>query len=485
MSKFFRLLAPTVVAVSGTFFLSPALAAASTADDDSGESVEAQSPEGGFQFGSYGRTQFQLSADGNRGAAPNVVSQGPRLFQEDYAEFDLRYDFERDEGMNATVLFTFALFGPFAHYDGDFANQSMAVRNLYAEVDQIAAPIDDLSLWVGSRMYRGDDVYLLDFWPLDELNTVGGGAAYQLGDLNARVHAGVNRLDDRYQWQIIEVPADTVGTRSRVVLDRQRFLGSGRLEYNMAELFGDFGAKAVVYGEVHRLPEGERIPSEFLENNTPTLPEDQVIESIPGDSGFVLGTQLGLYESGAANHVNLFFRWARDLAAYGELGVPFGVGRDGTAQGAQRITAALSANWETHRFGVMAGGYVSQFTDAHTDVDSVHEFVEGAAVVRPAIFVTDHFHQAFEVSFQQRYPYGLDPATGRHHTPTVWQFSVLEVLSFGRGNYERPQLRLGYTLSLADEDAQQAFPIGDQRRPNSVEHIFSVGAEWWFNSSTY
>ena len=27
-------------------------------------------------------------------------------------------------------------------------------------------------------MYRGDDVYLFDFWPLDNLNTVGGGAMY-------------------------------------------------------------------------------------------------------------------------------------------------------------------------------------------------------------------------------------------------------------------------------------------------------------------
>ena len=28
-----------------------------------------------------------------------------------------------------------------------------------------------MGIWAGSRMYRGDDIYLLDFWPLDNLNT--------------------------------------------------------------------------------------------------------------------------------------------------------------------------------------------------------------------------------------------------------------------------------------------------------------------------
>ncbi len=44
-------------------------------------------------------------------------------------------------------------------------------------------------------MYRGDDIYLLDFWPLDNLNTLGGGLAYTfLDDLDVKLHAGVNQL---------------------------------------------------------------------------------------------------------------------------------------------------------------------------------------------------------------------------------------------------------------------------------------------------
>lgn len=238
-------------------------------------------------------------------------------------------------------------------------------------------------------------------------------------------------------------------------------------------------------GEYHHLPEGERIPPELLQNDAPVQPEEFVREELPSDDGFVLGTEIGLFESETTNHLNLFFRYSRGLAAFGEFGVPFGTAQDGTSGDAQELLGALSGNWENHWFGVLAGAYLRKFTDADPDLDDTDEYVEGAAVVRPAIFITDYFHQAFEFSYQRRYPFGLDPATGQHEDPQVFQLSALEILSFGRGNYERPQIRLGYTVAFANEAAQGAYPAGDTRRPESVEHIFSVGAEWWFNSSTY
>ena len=476
----------------GTFVVVSSLLAPVAMAEDSQESAdvaedeeEATGFDGEFVFGSYGRTQFELDPGGNRASAPLVVDPGPRLLQEDYAEFDFLYDMRHEGGLESRVLFTLALFGPFAHYDGNFADQALAVRNLYAEVGGISDALEGLNLWVGSRMYRGDDVYLLDTWPLDELNTVGGGASYRTGGLEGRVHAGVNRLDDSFQWQAVDSTASPVGTRSQVVLDRQRFLSSGRLEYAEDELLGDLGAKAVAYGEYHRLPEGERVPAEFLDNQTPTEPVEGILETLPADSGWVLGGQLGIFESDTANHLNLFVRWAQGLAAYGELGVPAITAPDGTAAGAQQLSAALSGNWETNRVGVMAGAHLSRFINAHPEIDGFDEALEATAVVRPAIFVTDYFHQAFELSYQHRYPFALDPETGEHHQPMVWQLSILEILSFGRGSYERPQLRLGYTVAFSNEDAQQAFPVGDQRRPEPVEHVLSIGAEWWFNSSTY
>ena len=58
----------------------------------------------------------------------------------------------------------------------------MAVRNLYGEVQNVFAK--DLSFWAGSRMVRGDDIYLLDYWALDNLNLYGpgGGAGVKAGE---------------------------------------------------------------------------------------------------------------------------------------------------------------------------------------------------------------------------------------------------------------------------------------------------------------
>jgi maltoporin len=478
-----------LVAISYT---SPTYAQDTTeADTGSGElaeePVDAASDEavGEFVFGSYGRAQFEFDGEGNAGSSQNIVSHGPRLFQEDYAEFDFSYTLEKPDGLTSQVLFTLALFGPFAHYDGDFVDQPIAVRNLYVRMANFSEALDGLSLWAGSRMYRGDDIYLLDWWPLDELNTVGGGVAYRQAGFDARLHVGVNRLDNAYQFQAIEVPAQPFGARPKVLLDRQRLLSSARLEYAQPDLIGRLGAKAVLYSEYHRLPEGERVPPEFIQDGAPTQPEEDLLVDLPSDDGFVLGTEIGLFESETSNHLNLFFRWSRGLAAYGEFGVPFGVATDGTAQGADEVLGALSGNWESRWVGVMAGAYLRRFEDADINVVDTDEFVEGAAVVRPSVFVTDHFHQAFELSYQRRYPFGLDPDTGQHEDPQVVQLSVLELLSIGRGNYDRPQIRLGYTVAFANDAAREEYPEGDERRPEAVEHIFSVGAEWWFNSSTY
>ena len=60
----------------------------------------------------------------------------------------------------------------------------------------------------------------------------------------------------------------------------------------------------------------------------------------------------------------------------------------------------------------------------------------------------------------------------------------MPTLSNARGVYARPQLRLIYNVSFLNEGAVELYPEGDPRRAD-VQHFLGVGAEWWFNSSTY
>jgi maltoporin len=449
-----------------------------------GESSDSDGPTSEFSFGSYGRVQFDFDEDGNRGRQTNVVRHGPRLLEEPYAELDLSYKLETDEGFGSRVLFTLALMEPFAHFSGDFSGQALAVRNLYAESWGFLPALEGLELWVGSRMYRGDDVYLLDYWPLDELNTVGGGVVWRTGGLDVRAHVGVNRLDDDYQFQSIEVPGQSYQTRRKVILERQRTIGSVRAAYKF-DLTERLGAKAVVYGEYHSLPAGRRIPSNLLESQSPVYPEEIASEPLPADHGSVVGGQIGLFGKESPSHLNLFVKRAQGLGAYGEFGVPAETAADGRVAEARALTTALSGNLENETFGLMAGGYLRRFRDPDDQRRDNDDYLEGALALRPLLFLTRHFHQGLEISYQSRHPFGLEPKTGEHRTPSVLQLSALEIVSLDRGSYARPQLRLQYTLSLSNEDARARYPEGDVRRPEDVEHFIGVGAEWWFNSSRY
>ena len=55
----------------------------------------------------------------------------------------------------------------------------------------------------------------------------------------------------------------------------------------------------------------------------------------------------------------------------------------------------------------------------------------------------------------------------------------------GRGDFSRPQFRAIYMLTSRNKGAQAMYPVDDVFSLRSIEHFFGIGAEWWFNSSSY
>ena len=422
----------------------------------------------GLLFGSYGR--IGLSTDlqeGARGKSVNVVSRGPRLEEGPYAELNLGYRLDREGGMSFLFLFTLALFDDVFHYTGEL-DQKIAVRNFYLEVGNVFTP--HLALWVGARMYRGDDIYLLDFWPLDDLNTVGAGAKLRFGTTSLQLHAGANRLNDPYQYKVLRLPNARLGTDTVDLFDRQRAIVSTKFTHEMHNLTSWLSAKVALYGELHVLPQGRR--REGL--NTETL---------PSDVGWVAGLELGAWGFGTNSYINLFVRFAGGLGAYDELAVPDGLGLDKRTTNASEARVALSANFEYGRFGVLAGGYLRYFRDADgiaSDPDDAWEYV---IALRPMIFITRNLHQLFEISYQGRRPDGIDPERGIHSVPGVFKAAVMPALSWDRGAYSRPQLRLVYALSYLNQAARESFRAEDPRFGRSLHHYLGVQVEWWLNSS--
>jgi maltoporin len=427
--------------------------------------------ETGFDFGSYGRVNLGTDGRGHEGYATNVVSHGSRL--EEPAYIELNFYYSRLIGGNPRKRWRVVLVPAFAagdlfHYTGEFTSH-FAVRNAYAETQNLG--LDGLSLWVGSRMYRGDDIYLFDYWPLDNLNTVGAGARYEHRKFDIALQAGMNRLDDLYQYETLATPPRGLGPATQsIVLDRPRFVASLKLQ----QRFGEFpGAKVAVYGELHTLPAG-----------TQTDPTTRLQTALPSDVGWVAGVQLGGWLRPFV-FANLWFRAAGGLAAYGELSVPTSLDPSRSVAGAREYVVALSANWESRRVGIMGGAYLRRFTDASTAAYNPNSYSEGILAVRPHVYWNEYFHTAVELSFQSRRADGVDYVANRVLTPQVFRFSVLPLVApMGRGTYSRPQLYLIYTLSVLNDDARVAlYDPTDYRYGQNVVHYIGAGVEWWFNSS--
>jgi maltoporin len=437
-------------------------------------------PPTGFAFGSYGRMIAATDFHGRPGRDADIVNYGSRLDEGNYVELEMR----RDDYWNVTktgtrLVATLAFGAPVFHYTTNF-DVSMAVRNLYLEARGLGG--SNLSMWVGSRMYRGDDIYLLNFWPLDNLNTMGGGVRYDFTpNTFVAAHLGMMQPSNDFFLQQVNraPPFNQPGSAQVLVLNRQKMIGS--LKASHIFRFGESaGLKTVLYSEVHHLPQGQR----------ETLQEG-IFETLPSNVGWVIGAQIGAFSGKRDTHVNLFLRYAGGLAAYGDFTTPDQLGPDKTTSGARELLVALGANWETGPFGLMAGTYFRSFRNASQGLD-FKDIDEGIVAVRPHLFFGELGGLALEGSFQAQQRGAVAPADANGNPgsgpvmATLFRFGVMPFISpAGRGDFSRPQFRLIYAGTVRNSGAKALYPTDDAFSIHTLEHFFGFGVEWWFNSTSY
>lgn len=433
----------------------------------------------GFEFGSYGRVIAGTDLQGGKPEPIHVAAHGPRIVERSYLELDFAYGIlYGTTGLVRTVV-TLAYDDQLFHETGEFT-AGPAIRNLYAETRT-----GKVTAWVGSRMLRGDDLYLFDFWPLDDLNTLGGGAGVDVGALTVSGHVGVNRLLDPFQYQEREAADPELGATTVVQLNRQRMIASAKVEYRRTPDGAAWGQRAKLYGEVHGLPAGERRRT------------DATLEALPRDYGTTLGFELSAWQdprdSGRSRHANLFVRWSKGLAAFDELAAPASFDNElRTFANASELVLGLGANWDLGhaRDGgpnahVTFGTYARRFIDADrqdVDRDDGWEYVVD---VRPAYALRPHLYAALDLAYEVRFPRGLQPSTQLAADPAI--VSIAPMLTYspaGISAFSRPQLRLVYRAAHQNEGALALYAMGD-RRARTWTHFLGLQAEWWFNSNSY
>lgn len=441
----------------------------------------AEPSKSGFAFGSYGRMIAATDFKGRPGRDADIVLHGSRLDETNYVELELRReDYWPKTDSNTRVVATLAVGSPVFHYNGDFAVK-MAVRNLFLESRDLLTK--GLTIWAGSRMYRGDDIYLLDYWPLDNQNTMGAGVKYDIDKTTYfALHGGLSQPNQGFYNQSVERPLalDQFGSTNVTVLDRQRFTGTAKLSKIFPLSADGAGIKGVAYAEMHRLPQGQKEA------------HPGVFETLPADAGYVIGLQAGAFSGQRDTHVNLFLRYAQGIAAYGDFAAPTQLAPDRTTAGAHELVVALGGNYEYGPVGVMVGGYMRSFRNSSPDLD-FNDVDEGIIAVRPHVFFGEAGGLAVEGSYQaQQRGVLLNEVTGQPVdargplTARLVRFGFIPFLSpAGRGDYSRPHFRVIYAVTLRDDATQALYPKDDVFSLRKTEHFFGVGAEWWFNSSSY
>lgn len=422
--------------------------------------------------GSYGRVQASTDLRGGRGSGAQIATWGPRLQLGPYLELDVGWDATLDDGTELTVLVTPGVTGDVFHYTGDF-DSIIAMRNLYAELRNIGGR--PISAWVGSRMYRGDDIYLLDFWPLDNLNTYGGGAALDVGRTRFAAQVGVNRLTAG-DWQVQEAPVARPGSvfgEQVLVLDRQRAIGSLLVEHR-AEI-GDLTLRLKGYGELHGLPAGTRQIDDGVGQRFP--------EDLPSDIGTLIGAQVSLWGWATQSFAHVWIRHSTGLAAVGELTVPTsGFDRDLRVARARRTLIGTTGNTEHGWFGFQWAAYVQNMVDADGIEVDFDDRVEVVGVLRPNFWIGKHGALSLELSQQYVRPNGINPRTNLFDRGSITQISLIPALQAAPGAYTRPRLQVLYTLSLLNQGALNFLNPEDVRYGTPTQHYFGLGAEWWLNS---
>jgi maltoporin len=447
--------------------------------------------EGSFQFGMYGRVVAATDGHGGPGADSELVARGSRMDEDNYAEIELRReDHWETTGIKTAIVVTLAMASPVFHYAGKF-DLNAAIRNLYLEARDIGTK--GLAAFAGSKMVRGDDIYLLDWWPLDNLNILGGGFTYKhpvgfFGQLTV----GATQPDVPFFKQTVLRPAplDQFGASTVPFLNRQKLIGALKVGFN--HTFGADptdettrankpGVKAFLYGEGHALAEGER-------EREPGGP----VEQLPSDGGFVAGGQFTAYTGQRNTFIHLFFRYAGNLAAFGQWGAPGQLTEQRTSEGARELIAAVGGNVEYDFFGLLLGGYFRSFRDP-TPVLNYEDVDEGVVAIRPSVWFGDIAGLSLEGSFQvaqrgvlYRDPEApLAPAEG----PALASYFRVGIIPFitpaGRGSFTRPHIRAMYNIGFRNSVAQLLYPEDHPYRERDIEHFIGLGAEWWFNSYSY
>lgn len=436
--------------------------------------------------GSYGRigvsgTTDAAGIDGRRLNLNNMGSIGGRMEEQDYLEAGVAFHMTpTDPGPDSLQVNVQLRTSIFSRSGSLFGNSNttgenglaIALPEMYVEAKNVITK--DLNLWVGSRLYRGPDIHMADYWVFNDHSGQGFGIEYKNTRAAALFIASTDTTATVPPYFFINIKS---GTPSLEIRNRQVYI----LEHDI------------------RSPKGNLFSflAEYHHIGDPTAVSDttNAVLSAPGDSGFVFGAR---YQNN--------FKGMQE-GSFNQLGVRYGRGiANGGDGGSSRTWETFGAvNTETFKFknayswhiidhillnfsrnfslngyavynrskGAADGRGLSETYLGREVFNFKQDLTVGFKAVR---YITDLFHLQAEAHYSQR-------QDGDQPWYRMGKLSIIPTLALRkeRSVWSRPQLRFIYSMGIYNDFAQENLysPFLELVGPRKVGHYFGIRAEWW------
>ena len=437
-----------------------------------------------FSFGTYGRVGIGYGL-GTEAAFPQSLnlngmgSIGGRFEENDYLELASAFHFspksEEAKKTKISLQARFAFYTTQGQLIGNVSDKSIggittALPELFAEAKNING--SDWSVWVGARLFRGDDIHIIDHFYFDDHSGQGIGVQHKNTKFSV-IFAGsidtTSTLPPNFYLNIVN-GTPTLGLRNKYI---------SILEHDLQ----------VKNGYVKLMAEFQRLPSGVSEDET-------TVYSYPADYGYVLG---------AKYHKNILKKLP---GSFNSVSVRYGSGiANGGDGGSSRTYVTYGApNLETNSFK-KANSFA--FTETFLLNLSKKYSLNAYAIYTKSRGASDSlnkapdylrkqmlFNRKQDISFGARGTYyfnnwlhllhELDFAWRKDGTQDFAQMTKITlaptlVPTAKRDVWERPHFRFVYSIAHYNQFAADNLysPYLAQSGPKNLGQYIGVKAEWW------
>jgi maltoporin len=437
-----------------------------------------------FSFGTYGRAGI-ASGIGIEGKFPRSLnlngmgSIGGRFEESDYMELASAMHFKPVvTGKDTTfinVQTRFAFFTTQGQIIGNVTSKSLggittALPELYAEAKNING--SQWTVWIGARLYRGDDIHIIDHFYFDDHGGQGFGIKHKYTQFSVIFPGSVDTTSTipPYYYNNIVNGTPVLGLRNRAVfiLEHELTVKNGYVK---------------LLGEMHRLASGESADKTSSYN-------------YPSDVGFVAGvkyfTNLNGSLPGSSNAASI--RVGTGIANGGDGG---GSKTFLTYGGPNLQTNSFRKAWSiaatetfllniSNAYSLNAYGIFTKSRGASDSLNRTPDYTgkqmlfnrktDVALGARGTWYISDVFHLLHEFDLAWR-------KDGTQDFAQMTKFTIAPTIVPGgqRDVWCRPHFRFVYSIAHYNQFAADHLysPYLAQSGTTHWGHYVGVKAEWW------